>query len=107
MSASCPRPLAWDGDPPRRLPSRGQLSLPKESAPRYLIRDRDGIFGAEVRRCLARLNSEEGLTAAFDLAKGICSERRVVKLQAVSSVAPSSVQPVVGSSEDTVSAAAS
>src|SRR5262249_9102432 len=39
--------------------------------------------------------------------KDISPERRVVKPQAVSSVAPSSIRPVVGSSEDPVSAAAS
>jgi hypothetical protein len=38
-------------------------AFPVETAPRYLIRDRDGIFGAEVRRCLASLNIEEVVTA--------------------------------------------
>lgn len=38
-------------------------AFPFESAPRYLIRDRDGIYGDEVRRCLAGLNIEEVLTA--------------------------------------------
>ncbi|HEY7310280.1 MAG TPA: integrase core domain-containing protein [Gemmataceae bacterium] len=38
-------------------------AFPFETAPRYLIRDRDGIYGAEVRRCLAGLNIEEVLTA--------------------------------------------
>ena len=35
----------------------------KESAPRYLIRDRDGIYGAKVHRWLASLNIEEVVTA--------------------------------------------
>jgi putative transposase len=38
-------------------------AFPFETAPRYLIHDRDGIFGAEVRRCLANLNVEEVVTA--------------------------------------------
>jgi len=38
-------------------------AFPFETAPRYLIRDRDGIYGATVRRCLASLNIEEVLTA--------------------------------------------
>ncbi|HEY7424636.1 MAG TPA: integrase core domain-containing protein [Gemmataceae bacterium] len=38
-------------------------AFPFETAPRYLIRDRDGIYGAEVRRCLAGLPIEEVLTA--------------------------------------------
>src|SRR5262249_16928905 len=32
-------------------------------APRYLIRDRDGIYGKEVRRCLAAMGIEEVPTA--------------------------------------------
>jgi hypothetical protein len=32
-------------------------------SPRYLIRDRDGVFGAEVRRCLDGLIMEDVLTA--------------------------------------------
>jgi putative transposase len=38
-------------------------AFPFETAPRYLIRDRDGIYGAEVRRCLASLHIEEVVTA--------------------------------------------
>jgi transposase InsO family protein len=38
-------------------------AFPDETASRYLIRDRDGIDGDEVRRCLARLNVEEVVTA--------------------------------------------
>jgi putative transposase len=38
-------------------------AFPFETAPSYLIHDRDGIFGAEVRRCLASLNVEEVVTA--------------------------------------------
>ena len=38
-------------------------TFPFETAPRYLIRDRDGIYGAEVRHCLASLNIEEVVTA--------------------------------------------
>jgi hypothetical protein len=38
-------------------------TFPFETAPRYLIRDRDGISGSEVRRCLAGLNNEEVVTA--------------------------------------------
>ena len=38
-------------------------AFPLETAPRYLIRDRDGIDGAEVRRCLASLNIDEVVTA--------------------------------------------
>src|SRR5262249_6785562 len=38
-------------------------AFPFEPAPRYLIRDRDAIYGDEVRRCLARMNIEAVLTA--------------------------------------------
>jgi putative transposase len=38
-------------------------AFPFETAPRYLIRDRDGVYGEEVRRCLAGLHSEEVVTA--------------------------------------------
>jgi transposase InsO family protein len=40
-----------------------QEAFPFETTPRYLIRDRDGIYGSEVCRCLARLNIEEVVTA--------------------------------------------
>jgi len=38
-------------------------AFPFETSPRYLIHDRDGIYGAEVRHCLDSLNIEEVLTA--------------------------------------------
>jgi transposase InsO family protein len=38
-------------------------AFPFETAPRYLIRDRDGIYGDEVRRCLESLHIEEVVTA--------------------------------------------
>jgi putative transposase len=38
-------------------------AFPFETAPRYLIRDRDSIYGQEVRRCLASLNIKEVVTA--------------------------------------------
>lgn len=38
-------------------------AFPFETAPRYLIRDRDSIYGAEVRHCLTGLHIEEVLTA--------------------------------------------
>lgn len=38
-------------------------AFPFETAPRYLIRDRDIICGEEARRCLAGLNIEEVVTA--------------------------------------------
>lgn len=38
-------------------------AFPFETAPRYLIRDRDGIYGEAVRRCLAGLHIEEVVTA--------------------------------------------
>ena len=38
-------------------------AFPFETAPRYLIRDRDGIYGDEVRRCLASLNVAEVVAA--------------------------------------------
>jgi putative transposase len=38
-------------------------AFPFDTAPSYLIHDRDGIFGAEVRRCLASLNVAEVVTA--------------------------------------------
>ena len=38
-------------------------AFPFDSAPRYLIHDRDSIFGEEVRRCLASLNVEEVVIA--------------------------------------------
>jgi hypothetical protein len=38
-------------------------AFPFETAPRYLIRDRDAIYGDEVRRCLTSLGIEEVVTA--------------------------------------------
>jgi transposase InsO family protein len=38
-------------------------AFPFDTAPRYLIRDRDGSYGEEVRRCLKVLGIEEVLTA--------------------------------------------
>ncbi len=38
-------------------------AFPFATAPRYLIRDRDGIYGEEVRRCLKGLGIEEVVTA--------------------------------------------
>jgi hypothetical protein len=38
-------------------------AFPFETAPCYVIRDRDGIYGEEVQRCLARLHVEEVVTA--------------------------------------------
>ncbi len=38
-------------------------AFPFETSPRYLIRDRDGIYGVEVRRCLFSLGIEEVVTA--------------------------------------------
>jgi putative transposase len=38
-------------------------AFPFDTAPRYLIRDRDGCYGAEVRRCLAGMGVEEVVTA--------------------------------------------
>jgi transposase InsO family protein len=38
-------------------------AFPFDTAPRYLIRDRDGAYGDEVKRCLENLDVEEVLTA--------------------------------------------
>jgi transposase InsO family protein len=38
-------------------------AFPFETAPRYRIRDRDGIYGDEARRCLTSLGIEEVVTA--------------------------------------------
>jgi len=38
-------------------------AFPFDEAPRYLIRDRDGIYGAEVKRCIKSMNIEEVLIA--------------------------------------------
>jgi transposase InsO family protein len=38
-------------------------AFPFATAPRYLIRDRDAIYGDEVRRCLESLHIKEVLTA--------------------------------------------
>ncbi len=38
-------------------------AFPFDEAPRYLIRDRDGIYGDKVRRCLEGLGIEEVVTA--------------------------------------------
>ena len=38
-------------------------AFPFDEAPRYLIRDRDGIYGEEVRRCLKALGIEEVVIA--------------------------------------------
>jgi hypothetical protein len=42
-----------------RVAQQLRQAFPFETAPRYLIRDRDGIYGEEVRRCLASLNVEK------------------------------------------------
>ena len=47
----------------RRLLFPPRSGFPKESAPRYLIRDWDGIYGAQVHRWLARLNRAEMVAA--------------------------------------------
>jgi putative transposase len=52
-------------------------AFPFETAPRYLIRDRDGIYEAEVRRCLAGLNSEEVLTPPRSPWQSPCVERLI------------------------------
>ncbi len=38
-------------------------AFPYEEAPRYLIRDRDGIYGEEVQRCIRSMGIEEVVTA--------------------------------------------
>ena len=38
-------------------------AFPFESAPRYMIRDRDGAYGDEVRHCIRNLGIEEVVTA--------------------------------------------
>jgi transposase InsO family protein len=38
-------------------------AFPFDTAPRYLIRDRDSIYGEVVRRCLKNLGTEEVVTA--------------------------------------------
>jgi transposase InsO family protein len=38
-------------------------AFPYEEAPRYLIRDRDGIYGEEVRRCIKAMGIEEVVIA--------------------------------------------
>jgi transposase InsO family protein len=38
-------------------------AFPYDQAPRYLIRDRDAIYGAEVRRCLKNMGIEEVVIA--------------------------------------------
>jgi putative transposase len=38
-------------------------ALPFDEAPRYLIRDRDGIYGQKFQRCLRNMGIEEVLTA--------------------------------------------
>lgn len=40
-----------------------QEAFPFDTAPRFLIRDRDGIYGDDVGRCLSALGLEEVLTA--------------------------------------------
>jgi transposase InsO family protein len=37
--------------------------FPFDSAPRYLIRDRDSVYGEQVRRCLKNMGVEEVVTA--------------------------------------------
>jgi putative transposase len=39
-------------------------AFPWETAPRYLLRDRDGVYGSEFRRRVASMGIEEVLTAA-------------------------------------------
>jgi transposase InsO family protein len=40
-----------------------RAAFPFGEAPRYLIRDRDGVYGEEVRRCLKAMGIEEVLIA--------------------------------------------
>jgi putative transposase len=63
--ASWPECCEWSARLARRRPTDRPRSqaFPFETTPRYLIRDRDAIYGAEVRRCLASLTIEEVVTA--------------------------------------------
>ena len=38
-------------------------AFPFDQVPKYLIRDRDGVYGTEVSRCLASMGIEEVVTA--------------------------------------------
>ena len=50
-------------------------AFPFETAPQYLIRDRDGIYGREVRNCLRALNVEEVVIAPRSPWQNPCVER--------------------------------
>jgi transposase InsO family protein len=52
-------------------------AFPFETAPRYLIRDRDGCYGKEVRRCLKSLGIEEVVTAPWSPWQNPYAERLV------------------------------
>jgi hypothetical protein len=39
-------------------------AFPFDTAPRFLVRDRDGIYGAEVQQALRRMNIEEKVISA-------------------------------------------
>lgn len=54
--SSCGTTAAWVAQQLRE-------AFPFDEAPRYLIRDRDGIYGEEVHRCLKGLGVEEVVTA--------------------------------------------
>jgi transposase InsO family protein len=56
-------------------------AFPFETAPRYLIRDRDGIYGAEVTGCLTSLGIEEVLTAPHSPWQNPSCERLVGTLR--------------------------
>jgi hypothetical protein len=50
-------------------------AFPFDSAPRYLIRDRDGIYGERVRHRIKTLGIEEVITAPHSLWQNACNER--------------------------------
>jgi transposase InsO family protein len=52
-------------------------AFPFETTPRYLIRDRDGLYGEEVRRCLASLPIEEVVTAPWSPWQSAYVERMI------------------------------
>jgi transposase InsO family protein len=56
-------------------------AFPFETAPRYLIRDRDSIYGTEVRRCLASLHIEEVVTAPRSPWQNPYAERMIGSLR--------------------------
>jgi putative transposase len=56
-------------------------AFPFDETPRYLIRDRDGIYGDEFQRCLSNLGIEEVLTTTNRAATRLWKATRLIRVK--------------------------